>query len=108
MSSRRPGRAELAGKGLGGRLGWGMAVAEQLEAGRGRCGSYGDRCSCRAIGSGSVVCCIRRARRAVISDCEKLVEGVCIRVVVVADLLLLLVSVIGGLRCHDASTRLIG
>lgn len=52
MSSRRPGRAELAGKGSGGRLGWGMAVAEQLGTGRGKCCSCGDRCGRRAMGSG--------------------------------------------------------
>ena len=51
MSSRRPERAELAGKGFEGRLGWGMTVAEQLGAGHGRCGSCSDRCDRRAMGS---------------------------------------------------------
>ncbi len=38
-----------------------------------------------------MVFCIRRARRALISDCERLVEEVCIGVVVVADLFLVLI-----------------
>ena len=50
-----------------------------------------------------MVCCIRRAGWALVRDFEMLVEESCIRVGVVAELLLFHVLIIRVLCCRDAS-----